>query len=69
MPDEISRVGFPGGALVENLPASSGDARDAGRSPRAGNSNPLQYSSWKIPQTEKSGQLLSLGYKGLDMLE
>ena len=24
---------------------------------------------WKIPQTEKSGQLLSLGYKGLDMLE
>ena len=35
--------------MVKNLPANSGDARDAdsirgsGRSPRAGNGNPLQY--------------------------
>ena len=38
-----------GGAVVENLPTSSGDARDvglipgSGRSPGVGNGNPLQY--------------------------
>ena len=42
--------GFLGGAVVENLPASAGDARDRssipglGRSFGVGNSNPLQYS-------------------------
>ena len=42
--------GFPGGVVVENLPASAGDAGDAGlipglgRSPGEGNGNPLQYS-------------------------
>ena len=41
---------FPGGPVVNNLPANARDARDAGaipglgRSPREGNSNPLQYS-------------------------
>ena len=36
--------------MVENLPANTGDARDAGsipgsgRSPGVGNGNPLQYS-------------------------
>ena len=40
----------PGGAVVKNLPANAGDARDAGsiselgRSPGGGNGNPLQYS-------------------------
>ena len=39
-----------GGAVVKNLPASAGDARDmgsipgSGRSPGVGNDNPLQYS-------------------------
>ena len=43
-------MGFPGGAVVKNLPAKAGDARDvgsipgSGRSPRGGHSNPLQYS-------------------------
>ena len=43
-------MGFPGGSVVKNLPASAGDMRDAGlipesgRSPREGNGNPLQYS-------------------------
>jgi len=43
-------LGFPGGALVKNPPASAGDARDrssvlwSGRSPGVGNGNPLQYS-------------------------
>ena len=42
--------GFPGGAVLKNLPASAEDARDAGlipglgRSPGVGNGNPLQYS-------------------------
>ena len=42
--------GFPGGAVVKNLPASAGDARDTGlipgwgRSPKGGNGNPLQSS-------------------------
>ena len=42
--------GFPGGAVVKNLPANAGDAGDsgsifeAGRSPGVGNGNPLQYS-------------------------
>ena len=41
---------FPGGAVVKNLPASAGDAGDAGsipgsgRSPEVGNGNPIQYS-------------------------
>jgi len=42
--------GFPGGAVVKNLPANAGDPRNAGlipgsgRSPGEGNGNPLQYS-------------------------
>ena len=41
---------FPGGAVVKNLPANTGDTKDAGsipgygRCPGAGNGNPLQYS-------------------------
>ena len=42
--------GFPGGTLVKNLPANTGDRRDmclfpgSGRYPKGGNGNPLQYS-------------------------
>jgi len=41
---------FPSGAVVKHLPANVRDTRDvgsipgSGRFPRAGNSNPLQYS-------------------------
>ena len=41
--------GFPGGAVVKNLPANTGDAEDlgsvteSGRSPGVGNGNSLQY--------------------------
>ena len=44
------KMGFPGGALVKNLPANAGDTRDvdsipgSGWSPGVGNGNPLQYS-------------------------
>ena len=40
-------MGFPGGAVVKNLPANAGDPRDvglipgSGRSPAGGNGNPL----------------------------
>ena len=43
-------MGDTGGAVVNNLPVSAGEARDAfwipglGRSPGVGNGNPLQYS-------------------------
>ena len=43
-------LGFPGGSVVKNLPASAGASRDAGSIPRlgsspgVGNGNPLQYS-------------------------
>ena len=43
-------MGFPGGAVVNNPPASAGDSRDLGsvlglgQPPAVGNGNPLQYS-------------------------
>ena len=42
--------GFPGGAVVKNLPTNPGNPGDSvsipglGRSPGVGNGNPLQYS-------------------------
>ena len=59
-------LGFLGGAVVKNLPASAGDAGDTGlipglgRSPGEGNSNPPQYLAWKIPWTEEPGGLQSM---------
>ena len=40
-------MGFPGGSVVKNPPAKTGDGGlipELGRSPREGNGNPLQYS-------------------------
>jgi len=45
--------GFPGGLVVKNLPANSGNTGDVGAVPRlrisseGGNGNPLQYSCWE----------------------
>ena len=42
--------------MVKNLPAIAGDTGlipGLGRSPGKGNGNPLQYSCWEIPWTEK----------------
>ena len=53
--------------VVNNPSANAGDARNAGsipgwgRSPGIGNGNPLQYPCWKIPWTEQSGGLQSMG--------
>ena len=47
--------GFPGGSVVNNLPANARDAGDMGlilelgRSPEEGNDNPLQYSCLRNP--------------------
>ena len=47
--------GFPSGEVVKNPPANAGDTGDlglipgSGRSPEAGNGNPLQYSSLENP--------------------
>ena len=44
----LDGAGFPGGAVVKNLPANAGDTKGAspglGRPPGEGNGNPLQYS-------------------------
>ena len=48
-------IGFPGGIVVKNQPASAGGTRDAssvpglGRSPGEGNGNALQYSCLENP--------------------
>ena len=48
-------LGFPGSAVVKNLPAKAEDTADmgsirgSGRSPGAGNGNPLQYSCLENP--------------------
>ena len=42
--------GFPGGSVIENLPASEGDSSlipGLGRFPREGNGHPPQYSCLK----------------------
>ena len=57
----------PGGTVVKNLPANSGDKRDAGSISRS--EIPLEekmaaHSSilaWKIPWTEEPGRLQSMG--------
>ena len=49
-PPHSTSQGFPGGAVVKNLPADAGDVRDASsipeweRSAGVGNGTPLQYS-------------------------
>ena len=59
----VEKNRFPGGTMVKNPPANAGDARDvgsvpgSGRSPEAGNGNPLQYSCLGNPRTEEPGGL------------
>ena len=54
--------GFPGGAVMKNLPANAGDAGlipALGRSP--GKGNLLYYFCWRIPWTEEHGRLQPIG--------
>ena len=62
-------IGFPGESLVKNLPENLGDVDSIlglRRFPGEGNGNPLQYSCWEIPWTEKPGGLWSIGSQELD---
>ena len=55
---------FPGGLVVNNLPANSGDSGSmpgSGRSPGVGSGNHSSILAWKIPWTEESGGLQSMG--------
>ena len=53
--------------VVKNPSANAGDIKHVdsipglGRSPGKEHGNPLQYSCWRIPQTEESGRLQSMG--------
>ena len=55
-------LGFLGGSVVKNPPASAGDAGDlgsipgSGRSPGEGNGNPLQYSCLENPMDRGAWQ-------------
>ena len=56
--------GFPGGSDGKASAYNVGDPGSIpglGRSPGEGNGNPLQYLAWKIPWTEASGGLQSMG--------
>ena len=56
-------LGFPGGSVVKNLPASAGDLGSipgSERSPGEGNDNPLHYSCLGIPWTEEPVGILGL---------
>ena len=66
---------FPGGAVVEYLPANAEDSRDMGWIP--GSEDPLEQEmaihssilAWKVSWTEEPDGLLSMGRKELDMTE
>ena len=59
--------GFPGGSVVKNPLANTGDIGNTGSTPGLGsfhgegNGNPLQYSCLEIPWTEEPGGLESMG--------
>ena len=58
---------FPGGVVVKNLPANTGDVRDTysipglGRSPGGGHGNLLLYSCLENPMEEEPDRLQSIG--------
>ena len=55
----IKLWGFPGGSVVKNPPANAGDPGlipGSGRSPGAGNGNPLEYSCLENPMDGRAWQ-------------
>ena len=61
----FSRIlGFPGGSVVKNPPANTGDTgsiTDLGRSPEEGNCNPLQDSCLENPMDRGAYQATAQG--------
>ena len=59
-------LGFPGGSDGKEPACNAGDQGSIpgwGRSPRGGNSNPLQYVAWRIQCTEEPGRLQSIAWQ------
>ena len=60
-------MGFPSGAVIKNLPADAGDARDEGLIPESGRSPGEEIATrssilaWKIPWVEDPGRLQPTG--------
>ena len=58
----MTNLGFPGGSVVKNLLANTGDPGDAGlipgsgRCPGEGNGHPLQYSCLGNPMEREAWQ-------------
>ena len=65
--EKSQTVGFPGGIVAKNLPASAADARDAGsipgsgRSPGGGKGTHSSILARRIPWTEEPGRVQSMG--------
>ena len=63
----VHKLGFPGGTVGMNPPASAGDARDGGlilglgRFTGEGNGNPLQYSCLGNPMGRGAQKATSMG--------
>ena len=55
----LLHICFPGGSVVENLPADAGDTGlipGPGRSSGEGNGNPSSILAWNSPWTQKPGR-------------
>ena len=52
---------WPGGKECICQAGDMGLTPGSGRTPGEGNGTPLQYSCWKVPWTEQSGGLQSMG--------
>ena len=59
------RSGFPGGSVVNNLPANAGDTREMSLIPEDPPEKEMATQSsilaWRIPQSDEPGGLLSVG--------
>ena len=68
-------TGFPGGTVVQNLPANAGDTRHMGsipgseRSPGVGNGEPLQYSCLENPMNRGTWQATAHAGAALDTVK
>ena len=63
--EDKTQTGFPGGTVVKNLPANSGDVGDTGLISGWGRSPHSNILAWKIPRTEEPGRLQSKGHKSV----